>query len=218
MQALGPKQIILLGALTCWLLSRYAFSWPGVVLTSHLLAAAVVECWAHHLASQGIHNLWLYNLGGVAEFVTLAVFLSIFFGQRWRWWILGGGLALYVLVQIIERVKATSPDEFLNLSAITGAALLASASAFLLYKLANDELIALGSRPEFLLFSSMALYYGGMIPLMGLLGVMTDRNEELTDRIYAINDVLFVASNALIIFASIRFRIRGATLWPMRTL
>jgi hypothetical protein len=56
-----------------------------------------------------------------------------------------------------------------------------------------------------------------MLPLVGLLGVLTERDQQLAGRLFIINDVLYYTCHALIVLASFMFRRHGHTAWKVRT-
>jgi len=217
LDALSTKQLMPIAALACWLYSRQGLRWPGVLLTVDLSLYAAVEIWAKSLALQHANNLWLYNAYGPIEFVlkgTLAVACMRSHGLRIA------ALALmvgYLALHGYDRYTFGGTGEFLMRSSLASAALLALFYTSLLFSLAEDESRVVYHRPEFILFLGFIVYNGGMVPLVGLLSLLNERDVALASRLFTINDVLYYTSHLAIIFASWRFHVSGDPLWRTKT-
>jgi hypothetical protein len=217
LDTLPIKQLMPIVALVCWLFSRQGSRWPGVLLAVDLAIYAVVEIWAKSLALQHEHNLWLYNAYGPVEFVlkgSLAVACMRSLKLRSVALVLMVG---YLAVHVYDRITFGGTEEFLMRSALASAALLALFYTSLLFSLAEDETTVIYHRPEFILFLGFILYNGGMVPLVGLLSLLNERDVALASRLFTINDVLYYTSHLAIIFASWRFRGSGHSLWRTKT-
>jgi hypothetical protein len=217
LDALTIKQLMPIVALVCWLYSGQGSRWPGVLLTVDLALYAVVEIWAKSLALLHANNLWLYNAYGPMEFMlkgTMAVACMRSLNLRSVALVFMVG---YLAVHLYDRITFGGTGEFLMRSALTSAALLALFYTALLFSLAEDETQVVYRRPEFILFLGFILYNGGMVPLVGLLSLLNERDVALASRLFTINDVLYYTSHLAIIFASWRFRVSGHSLWRTKT-
>lgn len=217
LDALPIKQLMPIVALVCWLFSRQGSRWPGVLLAVDLALYAVVEIWAKSLALQHVNNLWLYNAYGPLELVLKGVLAVACMRSRSlriaAMVLMVGYMALYGY----DRTAFGGTGEFLVRPALASASLLALFYTSLLFSLAEDETQVVYQRPEFILFLGFIVYNGGMVPLVGLLSLLNERDVTLASRLFTINDVLYYISHFAIIIASWRFRSNGGSLWRTKT-
>lgn len=207
-EVIGPKQIALLIALLCWIASREGMRHPGWLLSLQLLSSFVVEVWAKDLALRYEGNLWLYNAAGPVEFCTQMLYAAFVVNRRSTWCIAALFVASYGSCFTYEIFSYGIGDHLMDRSGILSAFLLTVSFTYLLFTLAMSETVVLLRDPRSWLFLGIVIYYGGMIPLIGLLNILTEQDGPSASRLYAINDVLYGVNLSLVVVSSILFRTR----------
>ncbi len=151
----------------------------------------------------GIHNIWLYNFYTPIE-ITLLLLLA-YDGLKIRWerasilcWL--AVVWCIFFMRIAERLRA---EEFVSATFMAGAFGITVAFVYLLFQLAQNSDEALVHQPRFWLYLGVVLYFGGLIPLYGLLNKMISINIPDTDRLYDINDVLCLTRYGMVIGACV---------------
>ena len=178
---------------------------------------ALVEAWAKYLALRFEHNLWLYNCYTPVELLLKGSLAVAVVRERWPRAAMIALISGYVFLHSADRAANAGSGELLVRSTLASTLLLALFYTYLLFRLAEDETKVLYQRPEFVLFLGFTLYNGGMVPLVGLLTILNERDIALADRLYVINDILYLVSHLAIIFAAWRFRHSGSALWTTPT-
>ena len=202
------KQLALLIALLCWLFGTKGLRYPGWLLSLQLFVALVVEAWARSLAIHYESNLWLYNATSPVEFTTQLLFGVAMVRNRPVFYLAMGAMCLYGCIFVGEFMFRGNGETLFTRSALTSAFLLTVLFTYLLFKFAMREDVVLYKDPHFWLFLGIVAYYGGMIPMLGLLNALSAKDVELASRLYVINDVLYYLNLATLVLAGIMFRIQ----------
>jgi hypothetical protein len=186
------KPLLVLLALLAWWRMRSRFEPGAHLLGLHLLLAFVAEAAGSATAEMGVRNLWVYDLYVPLEFVLLWAYVRAQLGvssNPWAWW---AGLVVVVAAYAVELATAF-PDAFASRAYILGSALLAGGLLLVLYRLAKGADRPLLRQPVFWSHFGMAIFFVGMIPVLGMWNMLTSVDRETSETLYTFNHVLFAA-------------------------
>lgn len=204
------KPTLILIAAIAWWFRRHGFAPRSGLLGAQLIIAAVVEVYAHYLASLHRPNLWLYDLYVPVEFTLLLAYVH---GQLSRSWQRRAVLPVWLLVAATYAadLRANFPDGFVSAAYITGSLVLVAAFLALLYDLALRVDVALFRQPLFYSHLGMALFFAGMVPLLGLWNQITDEDDRSAANLFIANHVFFAIRYGSIVVACAMPAIRDRT-------
>ncbi len=167
-----------------------------------MLVAFIVESYAVYCAELRIPNLWLYDLYVPVEFTLLLGYVHGQLTQPWqRRSILPAWLILAVACAL--DLHAKYPEGFVSGAYITGSLVLVAAFLALLYDLALRVDVALHRQPLFWAHLGMALFFSGMVPLLGLWNKLVQENAHLAADLYTANHALFALRYGGILIACV---------------
>jgi hypothetical protein len=161
--------------------------------------ALVVEVVGRVMASNSMNSIALYNLFLPVEFL-LVLGMVAQVRPAWRWRLVAGaaiGLAGWAGCWIMTRS--------LSFLLIEGALLISLVLSFTLmatlWSLANTSERPLARVPEFWLYMGMLVYFGGMMPVVGLVKFIFDQDPLVAARLWMILPVLCMVRYALTAYA-----------------
>lgn len=160
------------------------FWWLGLLIGWVL----VVESAGFYSVHMNLGNSVLYNVSATVEFLLL---LKLLHAHRPAWRrpliaaaVLGVGAMGWCVVY-------GDPMEFIQVEAIlTGSLLLVFFLLAALWDMARTSNEALQRVPTFWLFMGLLLYFGGLVPVIGLIRLVYSNNEELATQLYLIMSAL----------------------------
>ncbi|QQR85588.1 MAG: hypothetical protein IPJ76_13350 [Flavobacteriales bacterium] len=198
--AVGKVVLPFVSATILWLDHRR--SPPRTIwLVVQMLLAASVECYAAYLASGGSNNLWVYNWYVPLEFVLLLLFIGPgMTGLRWKITIALVAVA-FVGLWWADIHICTPQQRFVSSTYIVGAMFLTAMFVAHLVRLSVHADVPLIHQPMFWNCLGHVFFFAGMIPTLGLLNVMNERDPDLADKLYRVNDVLFFLRYGLISYS-----------------
>jgi hypothetical protein len=185
------KLLTLLAALIAWQWQGARAGRKAWLITILFSAELVFEMAAAGLALHGQWNHWVYNIYFPIEFGLLTTF--VYYQWQDRRYVIGlaVGSIVFFVVYAIEAIGAFRDHEMTYTSYLTESLILITFCSVLLIRTAlTSERSPLRSPMFWLLFSTV-FFFGGMLPLMGLLDVMSHRNPALWSKLFLINDILF---------------------------
>lgn len=211
---LGLGKVLLLG-MACAVLIRHGNHLPGRwALLLQLCVATIAEIVATIFMVQHLNNLRIYTIHEFIEFGLLLLFAYQLWDQR----IFRSSLVLIVMVFLFVAIPDVRHSWALQRSMVagtmTGSGLLLCTFVALLFREALLVDGALFRRPMSWILLGVVFYFGGMLPIQGLLNTISAENIELAARLYIINDVLFAVRFGAIIAAILYFRERSPSLVP----
>lgn len=202
------KEVFLLASVVVWVLAaRTASERWGPWLGAQLIIALVVESLASISGYHGLNNHTLYNAYMVLEFILINGMLvrSRTNGSIPKWIMIAGCIAY--LSALIWNIVVSYPDPGLwTTTLIIGGSLLGIHAAHVLFHMANDGQRRLLSTPVFWVVLAVMVYFFTFIPVFGLYNYLTSHSEELANRVYRTNDLLFVLRYGLTLVGLIRLR------------
>ena len=156
----------------------------SLVLTLSVTLALLTELAGMLLVYLGHTNNLLYNLVVTVEFLLL-MWLMDRNRPAWRgWWMTGAGFGLSAMVAV---ACVHDPTEFLLIEGVLCFSILLSiALVTSLWHLARTSDVALYRVPEFWLFMGMLIYFGGMVPVIGMIRFVFRMDADLAARLYMI--------------------------------
>lgn len=165
------------------------------VLRISIAAALVVELIGWAMVGMKVKNSLPYNLFMAVEFVLLLRLVGLF-APDWRKVLLM--LAIAGLGALGVNALYHHPTTFLLVEAVILLSLMLSVVLlFALWRLANTSELPLGSTSEFWLFMGLLIYFGGMMPVMGLVRFVFEQDQALAARLYLIIPYLCIVRYAL---------------------
>jgi hypothetical protein len=130
-----------------------------------VLLAWFVEAIGILTSELDVHNVVLYNVYAIVEFILLLDMVRLL---RPRWW---PGLCVAVilgLTSMVHTMIAHGPFGYLAMEGLLTLCLLGSlVFLLLLVDLARSSLVPLGKLPAFWVFTGTLVYFGGIIPVLG---------------------------------------------------
>lgn len=200
---------------SCAVVIRHGSYLPGRwILLLQLCVATIAEMMASILMIQHQNNLRIYTIHEFVEFGLLMLFAR----QLWDHRIFRLTLVLmamvFLLVAIPDLQRSWPLQRSMVAGTMTGSALLLCTFVALLFREALLVDGALFQRPISWILLGMVFYFGGMLPIQGLLNTISAENIELAAQLYIINDVLFAVRFGAIIAAILYFRERSPHLVP----
>lgn len=205
---LGLGKVLLLG-MACAVLIRHGNHLPGRwVLLLQLCVATIAEMIATIFMVQHLNNLRIYTIHAFVEFGLLMLFARQLWGHRtFRLTLVLMGMA-FLLVAIPDVQRSWPVQRSMVAGTMVGSGLLLCTFVALLFREALLVDGALFQRPMSWILLGVVFYFGGMLPIQGLLNTISAENIELAARLYIINDVLFAVRFGAIIAAILYFRER----------
>ncbi len=138
----------------------------------------------------GVNNSLLYNLFSLFEFLLILSMLTLTM-PAWRG-LVGVACAAGVLA-MLGNAWVDNPVDFLLTEGILLMALILSVLLLaVLWRLAETSDDPLPRVPEFWLYMGFLLYYGGLIPVIGMSRYLYAENPALANRLYVIMPVLCI--------------------------
>jgi hypothetical protein len=186
------KPLLVLLALLAWWRMRIRFAPGAHLLVLQLLLALVAEAAGSATAELGVRNLWVYDLYVPLEFALLWAYVRTQLDETiapWAWWV---GLVVVVAAYVAE-LATVFPDGFASRAYILGSALLAGGLLLVLYRLAKGSDLPLLRQPVFWSHFGMAIFFVGMIPVLGMWNMLTSVDRATSETLYIFNHVLFAA-------------------------
>jgi hypothetical protein len=192
------KLLTLLVALVAWLWLGARAAKAAWLITVLFTLELIIEAWAATLALNQQRNLWLYDLYFPLELGLLLTFLHAQWKDK-RFTIgLVAAALIFSAIYATEIGPAIRDKEFASITYVTETVILIALCSTLLMKLALTSEISPARNPLFWFLFSTVVFFGGMLPLMGLLDVMSRRNPVLWTQLFLINDILFHVRFALV--------------------
>ncbi len=167
-----------------------------------MAVASATESLAAILSLNGIFNQWLYNLYFPIEFMMLVLLslrtlaVSRAFGITL---LLGSG---FVVGELIETLTGSGFGTMATTTYIIGGAILCALSVAGLFKLANTTEARLRHHPLFWVLLATVLWFGGCIPLTGVLNYLEARDHDLTLNLYRVVQALCIVRYATMAYGN----------------
>jgi len=178
------------------------------VLAISIALALLVEVVGAILVIAGATNNVLYNSAAVLEFFLILRVVYLF-RPDWSAYVLV--LAVLGLIAMVMDASMQDPSVFLL---VEGVMILSMILCIVLirslWSLANTSEEPLGLVPEFWLFIGLLVYFGGMMPVIGLIRFVFQQDQELAARLYVIIPYLCMVRYGLTAYACILQRRRLA--------
>lgn len=174
------------------------------VLALSIALALMVEVTGLGLVRSGSTNNVLYNTAATLEFLLLLRVVHLF-RPRWRTSLLVaamlGVLAMGICAMLYNASAFLLIEGILILAVILCITLMAA-----LWSLANTSEERLHHVPEFWLFMGLLIYFGGMIPVIGMIRFVFQQDQQLAARLYVIMPYLCIARYAFTAWACLLAR------------
>lgn len=180
--------------LACWRIPRSAWQLRNILLASISLAIAT-EAAALVGMFYFMANSIVYNCCTPLEFFLLLWLIHRF---RPHWGMALGVAAVIGCIAMVVDGFFQNPMDFvlvegvLVISALLSIILLAA-----LWSVATRSDIPLYRVPEFWLFMGMLLYFGGMVPYIGMIRFLFQRNPVLAEQVAVLMPLLCIGRYAL---------------------
>ncbi|HEY0977113.1 MAG TPA: hypothetical protein VGE21_06545 [Flavobacteriales bacterium] len=182
--------IAMLIALICWAGARRAggsfIKWSGALL----ICALVVEVIALVLRSCGLHNTLLYNIFTCIELLFFLRLVKVMVPDRKRAVTMSGAVGLIAMA--VNYVRYKEPDFLLTEGIIIVAAIMTGWSMVVLWRAAQHSERPLIRTPSFWFYMGAMVYFGGIVPFVGMMFYLYQNDRHLTALLYGIINVLAV--------------------------
>ena len=192
--------LMLAALVACWRVPSGAWRLRDVLLASISLGLSTetLALLVHHLSR---NNCIVYNVCVPFEFLLL-LWLIFRFRPQWR-----TSLAVAAVIGCLAMVvdgRFRDPFMFLLTEGVVViAAVLTVVLLAALWSLAGSSWEPLPKVPEFWLFMGLLVYFGGMVPYIGMLRFVFRQNEDLAAKLFVVMPALCIARYALITAACI---------------
>lgn len=194
----------LIAFLCAWRAVRKAPTVTARILFVFMAVASATESVAAILSLNGIFNQWLYNLYFPFEFMTL-VLLSLRTLALARapmiTLALGG---VFISGELIETLTGAGFGTMATTTYIIGGVVLCALSIAGLFKLADTVEARLRHHPLFWILLATVLWFGGCIPLTGVLNYLDVRDHDLTLNLYRAIQALCIVRYAMMAYGNWR--------------
>lgn len=193
-----PLPVLLLGLLSV-VSTRRPRLWepPLRWFTISILFALVCEATAYALVMSGRTNRWVYNLYSPLEFGAMLIYglnVARMNAKRWAVW----GVGAYLLIWLVELDwGAALTRGSVNLTYLVGSTLLLALLVKALFTLADHGEDRLVDQFDFWACLSGVVYFGCILPAMGLERYLSARSMETASRLLVVYQFLAVARYAL---------------------
>ena len=181
--------VVMAISLCCWVLAYRPRDRYGRAVGLLLLLAFGVEVICFELARRGVNTTAIYNSYLVLEFGLLLGLVGLGRPDRRGALVLSGGAGLTGVVYGLLRYR--SLDFLLTEGIISMCLVVTGWSLVVLWDLARTSDEVLWRLPRFWLFMGMLIYFGGMVPFMGMLRFLYTEDPQLSRLLYQI--ITFVA-------------------------
>lgn len=181
---------MLAALIACWLVPSGGWRVRNVLLASVAwgLATESMAVLVHHLVTL---NSIVYNLCVPLEFLLL-LWLVLRFRPQWRAPLILaavlGCLAMLVVGCLQDPMQFVLVEGILMISAIMTIVLLAA-----LWSLANTSEEPLRKVPEFWLFMGLLIYFGGMVPFIGMVRFVFHQDAVLAAKLTIVMSLLGIS-------------------------
>jgi len=185
--------VMLVALIACWRVPSGGWRLRNVLLASISLGLAteVLARLVNHMATL---NSIVYNLFLPLEFLLL-LWLVNRFRPRWRNSLVAaavlGCLVMLVVGFLQDPMQFILVEPILLISAIMTIVLMAA-----LWSLANTSEEPLQKVPEFWLFMGLLIYFGGMVPCVGMIRFVFRQDADLAARLVLVLPLLCIARYA----------------------
>lgn len=201
--------------LICAALVEYMLAQPKTRITgsrfllAQLLLALLTEALCGIMMMRSIPNLVCYDVAIVLEFLLLMAYACAQSSlSRFRS-IIAIAAVVVLGAALVECVSAIPQSEFMGTTYMIGSLFTVSAFSFLLLQLAMATEERIVRIPEFWIWLSLVVFFGGSLPITGLLNVLNHGDHSLASALYVINDILFGLRYLMLFYA---FRVMAARL------
>lgn len=157
-----------------------------------LILAFVVENSSAALLITDQNNAWLYNLYVPLEFYLLAIMAERILNKRWSTALAAVGGAGYAALYLYEVTREGAFDLLDSRSTLLAYAIQTVLYAALLIELAERTTTVLWREQRFWVFLSVFLFMGPVIPYVGMMNEVYQRDAMLANSLFLIVDVLFI--------------------------
>ncbi|MCB9170002.1 MAG: hypothetical protein H6594_06580 [Flavobacteriales bacterium] len=179
-----------------------------------LLAALIVETFGMWglVVRPEVPNMYAYNLYMAVELVVLLLLLHAHKPAWGRWYLAAGGLVVVVAAR--ELTTYDPVRQLLTPAVLVDAILMTLLLVALLWDMAQRSTVPLQRMPRFWLFMGLLVYFGGLVPIIGLTPYLVDLDPHLAARIYVIMPILATVRYLLAAVAALLERQRRRTAHP----
>lgn len=150
--------------------------------------ALVLEVVGLAMMKSGYGTIVLYNIFQPLEFILIMGMIAYSRPERRR------GIAVGALIGMTAWVWCWSDSGSLDFLLIEGALVMALVLSFTLmntlWHMANTSALPLAQVPEFWLFLGILVYFGGLMPVVGMIRFVFDEDPKLAGRLWMILPVL----------------------------
>jgi hypothetical protein len=157
------------------------YRWIGPLV----LLALSVEFIGYITAQLGVHNGILYNLFITLEALLIVAMASEILPVRFRFWLLAAALIPLAALITFSLQKGTVQVLHREIVLLNSLMLFPVILA-VLWHLAQHSTLALTRIPAFWIFLGTLVYFGGIIPMIGLDGLLKSHNPVLGSLLYRI--------------------------------
>lgn len=180
--------------IACWRVRSDGWLLRNVLLASIIwgMATEVTAVLVTRLAHA---NSIVYNLCVPVEFLLL-LWMVKRYRPHWRGWLslaaVAGCMAMLVDGYLQSPTQFIEVEGILLISAIMTIVLLAA-----LWSMANISKEPLQKVPEFWLFMGLLIYFGGMVPFIGIVRFVFRQDAALAQKLYVVMPLLVIGRYAL---------------------
>lgn len=194
------KNIFILIPFIIWVVNSRRFkSWlPFIGLL--LFFSLITEMVGEYLVNRDYDNHWVYNCFIVFDFTFLSVaLLKISPKPKESRWIIFFSSFILLLTALNFLLEHSPIDEFATSLLLVMGGLLVIHSIWVILGLAKHSSIPLLRSASFWITLSPFFYFACFVPSFGLMMYFSDKNDDLADQLYEINDYLFIMRYLLIL-------------------
>lgn len=177
-------------ALVAWWMRCQRFKPLSGLFGVQLFLAFIVESCATGLFAMRASNLWAYDLYVPVEFALLLFYVHGHLPHRWQRRYMWPALVAVGTAYVWDLVLHY-PAGFVSAAYIAGSLVLVAALLAVVYELALRVDEPLYRQPLFWSHLGMALFFAGMVPLLGTWNLLQTEDAEMVSRLYIANHVLF---------------------------
>ncbi len=169
-----------------------------MLLALQLGASFLTEFICSVLGSAGIPNHWVINAYFPIEFTGLFLLAMRELNVRHAAPLTALATTAYLTAMTVEARMGNGFHTLLTTTYIVGGFVLAVMYTALLFRTADEVFHPLHQDPRFWWCLALVVWFTSCIPLNGLLIYLLERDAQLADRLFSINEVLCLVRYALV--------------------
>ena len=198
------KPFLTLVALIGWCTLAKSQRKVWLALGIHLLVVTVIEISPFVEAYNGRHNLWIYNSYLTVQMPLLVWLVTSIAGSRLLQRVAVFFIVPSCVVLIADLHGLDFQEEMMVPTALVNCVLLSALFTWVLFDLAQHAADPLLRSARFWIAFAHLLFFGCTIPLTGLFNYLMERDLELAEKLYVLNDIPYALHYGILTWALFR--------------